>query len=1022
MKPLKLVMTAFGPYADTQIIDFQPLINRSFFLINGPTGAGKTSILDAICFALYGETSGNERKSEQMRSQHANASVQTEVVFDFILGSETYQVARTLKCENADDTHSELQYKPDKATLRKYIESKNNENESVTLASKWKKVTEKIEEIIGFESNQFRQVILLPQDQFQKLLKASSQEREDIFKTLFQTERFEQIEKALKDEAKRLDNELHTSQQKRELILSIAQVETTNELIEKRQVALDGLATAQSELSTSRTIEKLAQGKLSQGQEIQQKINERKDAALTLQKIESKQEEIEIKRQQMLRGQQAAELLDLEKATSQQQKDYEVLITRLKNTQIDLTEAQKAERVAAEILAIELTREQERIEVRQEQDQLKKIEGQVQELEIAQKEFEKTKQQANLAHRNREDSNAQLENLKNELKLLEQDLTKIDASTRTLLSAKQAKIDAQQVKEKWLNLRDIAVQWKAAEQKEAKALEQCQQTEIQLNQARKTRDHLEEMWHTGQAAILAKQLIDNTPCPVCGSTDHPQPAISDLMPPSESELNKARSNVAELETLHQGLQSKWSGLHDDTVHLDAERKPLVELLGDKAHLRIDQIEAEYKSIQTAYKQAEAEDNRLSTLKLSLEPLKQQLIGAENTFSNLENEYHEALRQQTSAQAIYIEREGRIPPDLRDIKKLGLAQKRANQRVSELDQALQKAERDDKSTKQVLVAAETTCNQISEQAETAKQRAEEITQRFQARIEAAGFLNLADYNSSKLQPEKIKLLDKEIREYEGQLSAAKGRVERAAQLAEGLIEPDIKKLSEEYQVARNNYEKALNTVNQLVALEKNCDEHIKQLTQVQDEFNHLEKQFTIIGKIADVANGKNAFNLTFQRFVLSALLDDVLNDATQRLNIMSRGRYIIQRAQLPLNKRRASGLDLVICDSWTGESKRPVETLSGGEGFYTSLALALGLAEVVQRYAGGIRLDTIFIDEGFGSLDSDTLDLAIRTLEGLRENGRLVGIISHVESLRERIPTRLEVTPTTKGSTIKFLVA
>ena len=143
-----------------------------------------------------------------------------------------------------------------------------------------------------------------------------------------------------------------------------------------------------------------------------------------------------------------------------------------------------------------------------------------------------------------------------------------------------------------------------------------------------------------------------------------------------------------------------------------------------------------------------------------------------------------------------------------------------------------------------------------------------------------------------------------------------------------------------------------------------------------EFDRTEKQYTVIGRIADVANGRNTQNLTFQRFVLSALLDSVLNDATHRLRIMSRGRYILQRAQSPIDKRRSSGLDLVISDTWTGESIRPVETLSGGEGFYTSLALALGLTEVVQHYAGGMRLDTIFVDEGFGSLDADTLDLAI----------------------------------------------
>jgi exonuclease SbcC len=398
-----------------------------------------------------------------------------------------------------------------------------------------------------------------------------------------------------------------------------------------------------------------------------------------------------------------------------------------------------------------------------------------------------------------------------------------------------------------------------------------------------------------------------------------------------------------------------------------------------------------------------------------------LADAETSFLSLETEWQDASKQLTSAQAIFSERERSVPSKLRDKEKLLLASKLAEAKIIQLDQTLKQVQINDENSKQKLVAADVTCKQIFEQASIARQHSEEIRQKFQARIEAAGFLNLEDYRSAKLQPLSISILDKEIREYEGLLSAAREWVDRATRMAESLVKPDINKLQEEDHAARFNVEQTLGTVHQLEAEEKNCKDYIKQTTQVQKEFDRIEKLYGVIGKIADVANGKNAYNLTFQRFVLSALLDDVLNDATQRLNIMSRGRYILQRAKSPLDKRRASGLDLVISDTWTGDSTRPVETLSGGEGFYTSLALALGLAEVVQRYAGGIRLDTIFVDEGFGSLDSDTLDLAIRTLEDLRENGRLVGIISHVESLRERIPTRLEVAATTTGSTVKFIV-
>src|SRR6266498_3529525 len=308
MRPLKLSMTAFGPYADTQTIDFCSLADRSFFLIHGPTGAGKTAILDAICFALYGESSGDARKSEQMRSHHSKRSTTTEVSFDFMLGAETYRVTRSLKREHSQNGDAEVAYKTDKAGLWRRTSVQNDVEIGTVLASKWTKVTEAVENLFGFESKQFRQVILLPQDQFQKLLMATSQAREDLFKVLFQTEQFEYVEKALKEESKRIMDELDDLGNQRKVILDMAQVTKPDELTEKRQTVWDELQNTQSVIDSLRAKERDAITKLEQGKDDQRKIDECEQAKENLEKIEARQADFDHKRQQLRRAQHAAEL------------------------------------------------------------------------------------------------------------------------------------------------------------------------------------------------------------------------------------------------------------------------------------------------------------------------------------------------------------------------------------------------------------------------------------------------------------------------------------------------------------------------------------------------------------------------------------------------------------------------------------------------------------------------------------------------------------------------------------------
>ncbi len=312
MRPLKLSITAFGPYANTQLIDFRELGGRSFFLIHGSTGAGKTTILDAMCYALYGETSGDERKGEQMRSQHAKPSLLTRVEFEFALGQDVYCAIRQPKQEKPSERGDKMVSVQQKATLTRRTEGDNPLGNDIPIASTWRDVTEKIEELFGFESEQFRQVIMLPQDRFRQLLRASSDEREEIFKTLFQTERFERTALALKAESKSLEDEIRSLRGKRDLLLGQAHVSSSQELVELQRLTQDDLEHMRLELASLRKDETIVQESLKRGEEDARKIAEKTDAEVGLRGLELKQREFVEKRYALDSARKASVLVEVE--------------------------------------------------------------------------------------------------------------------------------------------------------------------------------------------------------------------------------------------------------------------------------------------------------------------------------------------------------------------------------------------------------------------------------------------------------------------------------------------------------------------------------------------------------------------------------------------------------------------------------------------------------------------------------------------------------------------------------------
>ena len=294
-----------------------------------------------------------------------------------------------------------------------------------------------------------------------------------------------------------------------------------------------------------------------------------------------------------------------------------------------------------------------------------------------------------------------------------------------------------------------------------------------------------------------------------------------------------------------------------------------------------------------------------------------------------------------------------------------------------------------------------------------------TDDFSARLQAAGFADTAAYQAARLSEADAARLDDTIRSNDAALKAAEERLRRATADTATVTRPAIDKFAEAHESAKAALLAASGLVQQILVTVQGTTGFVASLTDLAKLFKDIEDRYAVIKRVSDVANGNNPQRMSFQRYVLATLLEEVLAATTTRLRIMSRGRYEMRRKIEPVNQRAAAGLDLEIFDHYTGMS-RAAGTLSGGESFLASLALALGLSDVVQSYAGGIRLDAIFVDEGFGTLDPESLDFAIRALKDLQQAGRLVGIISHVAELKEWIDARLVLSATQSGSEATFV--
>ncbi|WP_250657109.1 AAA family ATPase [Alkalimarinus coralli] len=1014
MRPIKLTIQAFGPFAGKEEIDFAALGDNPLFLINGPTGAGKSSILDAICFALYGHTTGKEREPSQMRCDHAAPDLLTEITLEFSLGERRYRIRRAPTQERPKSrgegttTHQ---------TQAQFWQLKP-EGDELLVPQKAQEATHAIETITGLNVEQFRQVMVLPQGKFRDFLMADSSQREVIFSRLFQTQIYKRIEDALKSKASTIRKEAESLQNQIKGILQGADLSAESDVQEQLDELAPQLASTTEQKDQAASSLAKSEKALEAGKILSKAFLALDSTRQSLNQLEAQKADIDSKKNRLTRAQSAQKIEHLQTTLKKCTHNKEQLNRDIAETEKALVH-QQGNLASAKSALEQAEKERNPLDQLKEQlAELRKLEPKISQLADATSLSQTTQASLKEATLNHERLQTQLNQLISQISSAEERVTKLRASC-SILPDKQRQLDnLRLLGQQRANLDKRIDEQNAVrqahhnrEQALAEVTARYERQETQVKQ-------LEFAWHSGQAALLAAELKQNEPCPVCGSTQHPSPANTNTQsnPVTKKEIDDAR---AELAKLQQQLTSAQNQITETATQLNNIQSLLLEQqreLGENQHKSTNQLREEWKQLNDEVSALKQQHKEQGQLELELQSLTQQRSTTEQQREQALVALQQAQQNHSSAKQDEQYIQQALPEAYRQPGALAKAVQQLEDRIRSITTNYEQAVASFDTARQSVTQVSATLEQQHSQAKAFDVEYKEATAHWESALSSSEFENQQDYESALKTESEQAALTKEIDQYLHQLSGCKATLAQQQSQLEQQPKPDIEKL----QAERDKLEAASAT-----ALEswKKIDNRHQQLTAVQNklkqahESNHaLEAEYKIYGTLSDVANGQTGNKLSLQRFVLSVLLDDVLIEASHRLSVMSKGRYLLIRKEQRAKGNKASGLELEVEDAYTGKT-RSVATLSGGESFMAALSLALGLSDVVQAYAGGIKLETLFIDEGFGSLDQESLDLAIKTLIDLQSSGRMIGIISHVSELREQMALRIDVHSSSSGSRI-----
>ncbi|KIF49427.1 exonuclease SbcC [Vibrio owensii 47666-1] len=1008
MKPIKLTMQAFGPFAQTETIEFDKLGTNPLFLINGPTGSGKTSILDAICFALYGETTGNERQGIQMRCDMAAPTLLTEVTLEFSLHGKSYRVIRSPEQEAPKARGEGMTVRKHTAALYEITD------EEKLITSKTTQVKTEVANIIGLNETQFRQVMVLPQGKFRELLLATSKEREEIFGQLFQTDIYKKIEYALKDKASAISKAKDEFDNQIRGALQVAGVSSEAELTEQREALSVQFETVQKQEQESLAQLNTVKTDLQKAEALSNEFKKREQAEIAL-KQHLEQSDAVSSRQLQLDNAKKASKVELPYVTlqnaSKQTQELEQKVAKLSQ---DLTVANDA--VKSKEGALQTAKEQaaQLPKLTEQQYQLEGMKGKL----VEKSELEKA---INAGLTQKSEFEATLKKyiaLKEKLTLEAQqgqkslDQARVDVAS---IGSVEAEIKQQQRLmqdlQKLTGLSQELAKLDALTPSKQASVDQAKARYVELQ---RSADTLELSWHNAQAAVLAQRLQAGEMCPVCGSVEHPQPAQFVGEEVTKEQVQRARNAEREGQVVLNQLNNQ---LEQHNIAVGQYKQQIEQLsveLGQNASMDLSALQASMQQLNERLQQLSSIN--LVQLEQSVNELNQRCVTGEGKINDLQNQ----MASNESTMRVNQEQLAKLSASL-DAKYSSLEVLEQDivaiqKQIAELNATFEAAQ----NHLQQAVLAKTN---IESQLTTNQQWLNEALERLNTAkavwdqaLQASAFEDEAQFLTSKVDEAEMQVWQQGIDAFkQTQIKLEQTLADLSSELKD-LALPNLEGLNVKLNSTQQSYVEARNQLDSTRSLFERLEKVRNDIATLHDKNTKLEDEYKVFGTLYDVASGKTGSRISLHRFVLGVLLDDVLIQASQRLSLMSKGRYILARKTEGFKGAAGRGLDLVVEDSYTGKT-RDVATLSGGESFMAALALALGLSDVVQSYSGGIRLDTLFIDEGFGSLDPESLDLAIQTLIDLQQTGRMIGVISHVSELKEQMAQRIDVEPSRLGSTV-----
>ncbi|MGO2879034.1 MAG: AAA family ATPase, partial [Halomonas sp.] len=970
MTPLVLTMQAFGPFAAEETINFSQLGRSPLFLINGPTGAGKSSILDAICFALYGQTTGEERSGTQMRCDQAADTLLTEVTLDFYLRGENYRVRRVPQQERPKARGEGTTTQNAEAQLWR-LTADGKENECL-VARSVNDATAQVQALLGLDASQFRQVMVLPQGKFRELLLAESKDREKIFSQLFQTHIFQRIEEHLRTQANQIDRAVKDHQHRVQGILDASDIESEAALIEALETQAPEHQAAEKALAIAKQQREQAEAAERQGQECQALFD--RHTALGAEKNQRlhQQPEIERAQQRLSAHEQTQALVEpfhrvqtAQQTASATQQEHVQAQTAVEKQQATHQHAQQALHQAQSRYQQLPERREQAGRLQQALEQFQALTGVEQALHQAQQTWQSLYRQLDQQTQQRDTIAEQGEALAARLKAEQIERNHL-AGCDEVLKSRQA-LHAQRQTLAGLESQRAALAEQVAQA--ASDVEHHQQT-VERYKRRATEQEMH--WHQGQAALLAARLESQQPCPVCGSREHPAPAVQEQPPVTQADVKRART---EHEQAHQALvqaQQLQQRLTQQLKYNDEQSEYLRHTLGEWGAKPLSALEAACQESQRHVERYQVLTRELATQERTLEQQRSEWKALDTQIKAQQPELEAAQKRchQLEAQCEQLRRA--LPEPHGSLEALQAELGRVQSDIQQSEAAWQSAQESAHHAQTALARAETTLSDSAQRAAAATQALSAAQNEWQLALSSSAFDNDADFIQARLEAPERQALIETVTLFQQALAKLDGQLEDSQTRLEGLTPPDLTALAEQVASAQAHEQVCNQTYQRLAA-------RIAQLTATQQKLKaahaaeaELEAEYRLWGTLSEIANGRTGHRISLQRFVLGVLLDDVLIQASERLVRMSRGRYQLVRREDPSKGNKASGLELDVADTYTGKN-RPVATLSGGESFMAALALALGLSDVVQAYAGGIQLDTLFIDEGFGSLDQDALD-------------------------------------------------